>query len=100
VVEGIATRFVTGPRTIVRAVRVIAVRVIAVRVSRTTANDAVEGEGGEDAAIVSTRYADAIAVSVDSFGPVPPTIDNSPNPTARARQNRRILFASTESRRS
>lgn len=84
-VVGVGLRFAaTGTRTVVRAIRVIAVRV-----SRTTRNDAVVGDGR---AIVSTRYADAIAASVESFGPVP-TIESSPTPTPtpRVRQNRRIL---------
>ena len=75
-VAGVAARMAaTGCRTVARAVRVIAVRV-----SRTTGNDVVVGPGREDAAMVSTRYADVIAASVDSFGPVP-TIDASPKPT-------------------
>jgi hypothetical protein len=89
------TRFVaTRRRTDLRAVRVIAVRV-----SRTTGNDVVVGVGNEETAIVSTRDADVTAASDDTFGPGP-TIDSSPNPTARVRPWRRILFGSTESRPS
>jgi hypothetical protein len=75
-VAGVANRFAaTERRTVARPFGVIAVRV-----SRTTGNDVVVGRGRDDAAMVSTRYADVIAASVDSFGPAP-TIDASPKPT-------------------